>query len=147
MPGIIPVPQRGQPLDVSYLNTIATTVNELVQQSSPKSNNITKIVRVSPQRAENAVPTTGASIYGETVNVVSGTTPANGEVPFKVNFTYQYPPIVVATAWNRGGTDAGKSVSVYVTNVTTSEANLVAKFPPSQTATIDVNVLVIGIPV
>jgi len=146
MPKKLVVPQRGQPLDVSYINDIVTTVNELLDQASPKSTNLTKILRISPQRAENAVPTPGASIYGEVVNVAAGTTPANGEVPFKVNFSYQYPPIVVATPWNRGGTDAGKSVSVYITNITTSEANLVAKFPPGQAATIDVNVLVIGIP-
>lgn len=147
MPKKLIVPQRGQPLDVSYINDIVTTVNELLDQASPKTTNITKIVRISPQRAENAVPTPGASIYGETVNVANATaTTAGAEVPFKVSFSYQYPPIVVATPWNRGGTDAGKNVSVYITNITTSEANLVAKFPSNGTATVDVNVLVIGIP-
>lgn len=143
----LPIPQRGQPLDVSYISSIVTTVNQLLRQSSPTSSNNTKIVGTTTPRTEYAVPTPGASIYGETVNVTNAaTTTAGGEIPFKVNFSFKYPPIVVATPWNKGGTEAGKNVSIYLTNVTTSEANLVAKFASNGVATIDVNVLVIGIP-
>jgi len=147
MPKKLIVPQRGQPLDVSYINNIVTVVNELIDQGSPSAKNTTKIVRTFPQRAENMIPTPGVSIYGEVVNVANSTaTTSGGEIPFKINFSYLYPPLVVATPWNRGGTDAGKNVSIYVTNVTTSEANLVAKFSSNGTATVDVNVLVVGIP-
>ena len=54
--------------------------------------------------------------------------------------------VVVATPWNVSGTDAGKNASVYISSVTNTSATLVAKFTSNGIATLDVNVLVIGIP-
>jgi hypothetical protein len=148
----LPIPQRGQPLDVAYINSIVTTINDLVKQVSPTSSNITKIERVG--ETPNSVPTSQASIFGvvkniansATVTAVGATVTAGEEKPFDINYSFKYPPIVVATPWNKGNTDSGKNVSVFINNVTTSKATLVAKFSAGGSATVDVNVLIIGIP-
>jgi hypothetical protein len=139
----LPIPQRGQPLDVSYINSIVTTVNDLVKQVSPTSSNITKIIGDTT----NSIPTSQSSVLGVVKNIAnSATVTAGEEKSFDIDFSFKYPPIVVATPWNKGNTDSGKNVSVFINNVTTSKATLVAKFSASGTATVDVNVLIIGIP-
>ncbi len=135
----LPIPQRGQPLDVAYINSIVTTINDLVKQVSPTSSNITKIERVG--ETPNSVPTSQASILGVVKNIAnSATVTAGEEKSFDIDFSFKYPPIVVATPWNKGNTDSGKNVSVFINNVTTSKATLVAKFSAGGSATVDVNV-------
>ena len=142
----LPIPQRGQPLDVSYINDIVTTINTLITDTSTKPSNTTLIVSGDTKKSS---PTSKAHIYGETKNIANATAVTAGqEASFDINFSYPFAtaPIVVATPWNKGGTDSGKNVSVYVSDVTTSKATIVAKFSSNGSATVDVNVLVIGIP-
>lgn len=143
---ILPTPQRGQPLDVSYISSIVTELNNVISQTLPTASNVTTI-KSSPTAAPQTTPTLKAQIYGEVYSVASASTVTAGEEkPFDINFSFRYPPIVVATPWNKSGTESGKNVSVYINNVTSSKATLVAKFATGGVATVDVNVLIIGIP-
>jgi hypothetical protein len=142
----LPLPQRGQPLDVSYINSIVTELNDVVSQTLPTSSNVTRI-KYSPNLTEEKTSTLRANIYGVVHSVATGATVTAGEErPFDITYEYKYPPIVVATPWNQGGTDAGKNVSVYINNVTAAKATLVAKFATSGVATVDISILIIGIP-
>ena len=143
----LPIPQRGQPLDVSYISSIVTTVNQLLRQSSPTSSNNTKIVGTTTPRTGYEVPTPGASIYGETVNVTNAaTTTAGGEVPFKVNFSFKYPPIVSATPVNTGQTPAGQNVNIILKNITETRVEGVVRFGASGDLSLSVHLIIIGIP-
>jgi len=144
---IIPTPQKGQPLDVAFVTSIVNEVNSLVSSTMPTESNMT-IIKGSGSSAEQKTPTLKSKVYGITTIVAnSGTTVTAGQdVPFEVNYTFKYPPIIVATPWNVGGTDAGKNVSIYIKDVTATKASLVAKFSTGGNAAVDVNVLAIGIP-
>ncbi len=143
---IIPTPQKGQPLDVAYISSIVNEVNNLVSSTMPTESNVTTI-KPAGNAAEQKTPTLKSKIYGTTYSVAVGATVTAGEEkPFDINYSFKYPPIVVATPWNKSGTDSGKNVSVYINNVTSSKATLVAKFATGGVATVDVNVLIIGIP-
>jgi len=144
---IIPTPQKGQPLDVAYISSIVNEVNSLVSSTMPTESNMT-IIKPPGNATEQKTPTLKSKVYGITTTVAnSGTTVTAGQdLPFEINYTFKYPPIIVATPWNVGGTDAGKNVSIYIKSVTETKANLVAKFSTGGNAAVDVNVLAIGIP-
>jgi len=144
---IIPTPQKGQPLDVAYISSIVNEVNNLVSSTMPTESNMTTIKgagNVAPQKT----PTLKSQVYGVTATVVASGSSVNAgeDRPFEINYQFKYPPIIVATPWNVGATDAGKNVSIYIKSVTETKANLVAKFSTGGNAAVDVNVLAIGIP-
>lgn len=139
----LPLPQRGQPLDVSYIYQMASTINDLVVQVSPTTSNN---VRIKPATGSaSSIPTSSAAIYCETKNVATNKdVVAGGTESFDIDFNFKIPPIVVATPWNKNA--SSPDVSIFVTNVTNSKATLVAKFSSNGKANVDVNVIAIGIP-
>ena len=142
----LPTPQRGQPLDVSYVSSIVEAVNDIYSKTANTANNNTTISTASTQ-TKNSAAIINSAIWGFTERVANAATVTAGqEFPFSVNFNCKYTPVVVATPWNVSGTDAGKNASVYISSVTNTSATLVAKFTSNGIATLDVNVLVIGIP-
>ena len=139
------VPQRGQPLDVSYMYSLVETVNQL-SDIVGTTQNVTQIV--ASDGKSNTVATGRAGIVGITTNVASSKTITTSEnqIPFTVSYSFKYPPIVVATPFNTGNTDAGKNVSVVITQVSSTSASFLVRFDTTGVATVDVNVLAIGIP-
>jgi hypothetical protein len=144
---IIPTPQKGQPLDVAYISSIVNEVNNLVSSTMPTESNMTTI-KGAGNAAPQKTPTLKSQVYGVTAMVVASGSSVNAgeDRPFEINYQFKYPPIIVATPWNVGATDAGKNVSIYIKSVTETKANLVAKFSTGGNAAVDVNVLAIGIP-
>jgi hypothetical protein len=140
------VPQRGQPLDVSYMYSLVETVNQL-SEIVGSNQSITEI------KGSSGVPKTVATgravIYGVTKSVATSKNiiSTDNEVTFNVDYNFNSPPIVVATPWNAGNTDAGKNVSVVITKVSNSSASFLVRFDATGVATVDVNVLAIGIPI
>lgn len=138
------VPQRGQPLDVSYMYSLVETVNQLSEVIGT-TQNITQIV--SSNGTSNTVQTGRSSIVGITTNVAtSKNVTAGAQEPFSINYNFKYPPIIVATPWNTGDTDAGKNVSVVITKVSNTTASFLVRYDTGGVATVDINVLAIGIP-
>jgi hypothetical protein len=144
----IPLPQRGQPIDLTYLYDIANAVNNLSSQISPSSY---KYVTVSTGSAgPQSVKASEAKIVGGYVEVTNNSTvSASNEKEFSFNITggeFKYAPIVTATPIMVGTTDAGKSATVILKNVTTSKVEGVVKFNTSGDASIGINLIIIGIP-
>lgn len=143
----IPLPERGQPLDVSYIYTLANAVNDISTQISPSSN---KYVSVdAPGVGRQNVKASEARIIGGSIDVVSSSTRNAGtESPFSYNFPtdFKYAPVVTATPINVGGTDAGKNVSVILKSITTSKVEGIVRFGTSGDLSVSVNLIVIGIP-
>lgn len=145
----IPLPERGQPLDLSYIYQLANAVNELAVQLSPTIGRYTSIDTISS--GTQNVRTADSRMVGGFVRVTnSSSTSAGSEVAFSYTFSdFKFPPIVTATPilTNEIGTDAGKDVSVILTRITASRVEGIVRFNVTGISSVGVNLLAIGIPV
>lgn len=144
---ILPVPERGQPLDVTYIYQIVKAINDLSTQSS---NSVYKYVTVdTPNAGKQSVKASEARIIGGYVQVTSSTTQTAGSSqPFSYTFPseFKFAPVVTATPINVGNTDAGKDITVTLTSVSTSKVEGVLKFNIGGDTTIGINLIMVGIP-
>jgi hypothetical protein len=145
----IPLPERGQPLDVTYISQLAQVVNELSSVVSPATYKYTSI-DIPPSSGKQNININEARVIGGRVRVVpSGTITAGEEKPFVYPFAgeFKYAPIATATAVNFGDTIAGKNITVVLKNITTSGLEGFVKFNTTgDNVTVDVNLIIIGIP-
>jgi hypothetical protein len=142
----IPLPERGQPLDVTYIYQLAETVNDLATQVSSATYNYSTINNgVSGQQS---VKTSETKIVGGYVQVANNATvTAASEVSFSFTFDdFKYSPIVSATPYNIGGTPAGQNVTVILKAVTTSKVEGIVRYGASGDLSLAVHLIIIGIP-
>ena len=145
---ILPVPERGQPLDVTYIYQIVKAVNDLSTQASTSVN---KYVTVdTPNAGKQSVKTSEARIVGGYVQVTNGVTQTAGS---SLSFSYSFPtefkfaPVVTATAISTGTSTASASdVTIVLSSITTSSIEGLVKFNISGATSIGVNLIAIGIP-
>jgi hypothetical protein len=143
----IPLPERGQPLDLSYIREIANAVNDLSNVVSPTSYNYVSVD--TPNAGTQYVRTAESKIVAGYVEVaVNSTVTAGNEFAFTYNFAsdFKYPPIATATPINIGGSPAGQNVSVILRLVTTSKVEGVVRFNQSGNLSVGINIIVVGIP-
>jgi hypothetical protein len=144
---ILPVPERGQPLDVTYIYQIVKAINDLSTQISPSTY---KYVTVdTPNAGKQSVKASEARVIGGYVQVTTSTTQTAGS---SQTFAYDFPsefkfaPVVTATPVNVGNTDAGKDVMVTLKSVSTSKVEGTVKFNSGGDTSIGINLVIIGIP-
>lgn len=144
---ILPLPERGQPLDVTYVYQIAKSINDLAVQVSPSTY---KYVTVdTPNAGKQSVKASEARIIGGYVQVTTSTTQTAGSAQ---SFAYDFPsefkfaPVVTATPVNVGNTDAGKDVTVTLKSISTSRVEGTVKFNAGGDTSIGINLVIIGIP-
>jgi hypothetical protein len=144
---ILPVPERGQPLDVTYIYQIVKAINDLSTQVSPSTY---KYVTVdTPNAGKQSVKASEARVIGGYVQVTTSTTQTAGSYqPFSYDFPseFKFAPIVTATPVNVGNTDAGKDVMVTLKSVSTSKVEGTVKFNSGGDTSIGINLVIIGIP-
>jgi hypothetical protein len=144
----IPLPERGQPLDVTYISQLAQIVNELSTAISPSTYKYTTVD--TPNAGKQSIKSSEARVIGGISNVVvsPGTVTAGQEKEFTYSFSgeFKYAPIVTATAINTGATAAGKNVTVILNKPTTSGISGVVKFNSSGEIGVDVHLIIIGVP-
>jgi hypothetical protein len=145
----VPLPERGQPLDVSYIYQLANTINELSNQLSPVIGRYTSIDTISS--GQQNIRTSDVRMVGGYVPVTNNdaTTP-DGEVSFSYSYNdFAYAPIVTATPIiiSTNTTDAGRDVSVILTRITTNRVEGVVRFNTIGVASVGVNILVLGVPI
>lgn len=142
----IPLPNRGQPIDVNYLYQIADTVNALSTQVSPALNKYITVDTVTSGKQD--VKSSEIRMVGGYVEVANNSTvTAGGELSFSLSYNgFKYAPIVTATPLNTGATAAGYDVSVILKSVTTSKVDGIVKFKTSGNVSLGINLLVLGIP-
>ena len=144
---IIPLPERGQPLDVSYIYQLATAINALSTQVSPSTYKYVTID--TPSSGKQNVKASEARIIGGYLDIVnSGNVTAGNEKEFIYTFPtdFKYKPIATATILNIDNTPAGKNVSVILKDVTTSKVEGIVRFNESGNLSVAVNLIVVGIP-
>ena len=143
----IPLPERGQPLDVTYIYQLADTINDLSTQVSSATYNYTTIDTVSA--GKQSVKTSDTRMIGGFIQVANNSTVSAGnEKTFTYDFPsdFKYAPIATATAVNIGNTPAGQNVTVILKSVTTSRVEGIVRFGVSGDLSLAVHLIVIGIP-
>jgi hypothetical protein len=145
----IPLPERGQPLDLTYIYQLANAVNDLSNQVSSSASRYTTID--TPGGDQRSVRTSDARIVGGYVKVTNLDSNTTGsEASFSYSFSdFQSIPIITATPILTGevATDASKDISVLLTTVTTNNVSGVVKFNTIGVSSIGINFLIVGIPV
>jgi hypothetical protein len=146
----IPLPERGQPLDLSYIYQLSNAVNELSDELSTTTSRYTTIESASS--GMQTVKTSDARIIGKFVPVTNNSSVnPDGEVEFYYNFgsDFAYVPIVTATPIliEESTTGSGKDLSVVLTSVTRSRVVGVVRFNKIGVASVGVNLLIVGIPI
>jgi hypothetical protein len=143
----LPLPERGQPLDVAYIYQVVNTINELSTQVSPATHKYVTID--TPNLGKQSVKASEARIIGgykEVSNISTVTLGQQVDRTYDFGTDFKYVPVVTATPVNIGGTDAGKNVSIVLTNVTTSKVDFYVTFNSPGDLAIGVNLLIVGIP-
>ena len=143
----IPTPDRGQPIDVSYIYQIVEAVNELSSQASSSTYKYTTVDTTNGQQSfvtsETKMVGGEASVYSTLTTVTAGQT-QQFSYPFKGEF--KYAPIVSATPVLIEGTTAGQDISVIIQSVTTSNVTGVVRFDSSGSLAVKVHIIAIGVP-
>ena len=142
----IPLPERGQPLDLSYIYQIANAVNEISSEMSPSVYRYVTIdnpsVGKQGLRASETRFIAGYVEVSPNVDVLAGSSQS---------FNYDFPtdfkntPIVTATVLNTGS-DTGNDVSLVLNSVTNSNIKGTVRFNVGGKVTVGVNIIAIGVP-
>ena len=143
----VPLPDRGQPLDVTYLYQIANALNDAVDTISTATYNYTSIDTEGIGRED--VKNSNAKIYAAFNRVTTDeTVSSNTTKTWTINFASEikYPPIVTATVVNSGTSTVGNDVTVVVTSITTSSVQGVVRFNSSGQVSTTVHAIAIGLP-
>ena len=143
----VPLPERGQPLDVPYIYKLVDTINQLSTEVSSATYNYTTIDTV--RAGKQSIKTSEVRMIGGFVEVANNSTvTAASEKSFSYDFPsdFKYQPIATATPVNTGNTPAGQNVSVILKTVTTSKLEGVVRFGASGDLSLAVNLIIIGIP-
>jgi hypothetical protein len=82
----VPLPERGQPLDVTYIYQLADTINDLSTQVSSATYNYTTIDTVSAGKQN--IKTSDARVVGGYVEVANNSTVSAGNEKI---FAYDFP--------------------------------------------------------
>jgi hypothetical protein len=142
----LPVPERGQPLDVTYIYQIVQSLNDLHKQLGDTKRGY---VAIGDGGAPQLVQTNQSAIVaGFDLVSTSSLQSAGSSLPWDYTFDkeFKYPPIVTATAFNKGTSDAGKDVTVTINSITTSKVEGSVKFNLGGETTMGINVIAVGIP-
>lgn len=144
----IPLPERGQPIDVSYIYQITNAINQLSDQITTTGYNYASID--TPSSSVQNIKTSEMRVIGGNVKVTSSTT-QTADSTAKFNYTYngnfKYTPIATATVVNTGGvTTAGDGATVVLTSVDANGLTGIVRFDKAGLASTTVNLIIIGVP-
>lgn len=141
-------PDRGQPLDVTYIYQLVETVNDLSTQVSSGISSYTSVD--TPNSGKQNTATSKAKMVGGIQQVANNSTVnAGNEKTFVYSYgsKFKYPPVVTATAINGpNGTAAGKNVTVVLNAPGQEQVTGTVRFNESGEVTLFVHIIAIGIP-
>jgi hypothetical protein len=144
----IPTPDRGQPLDVTYIYQIVEAINDLSSQMSSAKYKYASIDtsdgNESTLLTDTKVVAGEQVIYSTLTTVTADTPPKAFSYSFKGEF--KYPPIVTATPVLLEGTSSGQDVSVVIESITNGLVNGFVKFNTGGSVALKVHLIAIGIP-
>ena len=135
------LPERGQPIDVTYLYKMAQAINDLTAKVVVSTYNNTTV-------GQQSIQTSNAMIHCTETNLAQ-TVSKDTSIEWHVDLTTQFllNPSVTCSVFNRGKTAPGNDAIVTITNITPNRVDGVIKFLTAGSVNVDVIVQAIGIPV
>lgn len=135
------LPERGQPIDVTYLYRMAQAINDLTAKVVVSTYNNTTV-------GQQSIQTSNAMIHCTETNLAQ-TVSKDTSIEWHVDLTTQFllNPSVTCSVFNRGKTAPGNDAIVTITNITPNRVDGVIKFLTAGSVNVDVIVQAIGIPV
>jgi hypothetical protein len=147
----IPLPERGQPIDVSYIYQITNAVNQISDQVNSAGFNYTTVE--VPGIGKQNIKTSESRIIAATVAVATNSQQASGSTKafsYSYNGNFKYPPVATATIVNNNiaGTagNAGDNAVVVLTDINSNSLSGLVRFNASGNVTTSVNLIIVGIP-
>ena len=142
----VPLPERGQPLDVTYIYQLAEAVNDLSTSISDATYNYTDVDVVGAEK--KSLKTSDTKFIARYKSIANNETVTAGqEKSYSIDYSnFKFPPIVTLSIVNTSGTTAGSNTTVVLTSVTTTQAGFTVRYGVSGTATIGINLIAIGVP-
>ena len=146
---ILPVPERGQPLDVTYIYDIVKSINDLYTLLGSDSRVGHVGVYTKGPEGPQEMKTSEAQIEAGFTTVSPASLQSAGtslawSYDFKKQFAY--PPIVTATAYNKETTDSGKDVTITINSLTPSKVEGFVKFNVGGDTPVGINIIAVGKP-
>lgn len=140
----VPYPERGQPLDVSYLYQLAEAINNISNELSPT---VARFTTVDLNGSKQSVRTSDSRVVAAQKTVINT---SGAEQQFSYTFSdFAYPPVVTVSpiTLEDNNTAASRNVTAVITNVTTNRVDGVIRFGTTGVPSIGVNLIIVGIPV
>lgn len=146
----VPIPERGQPLDVTYLSVLASAINDLAETVTAVGVNRHTSIDIA-ENTPKVVKTSDAMIvggYSKVTNTTPNTAGSEKEFIYRFDNSFGYLPVVTATPITIGdtATTASKDVSIVLSEITTSQITGIVTFNQTGISSIGVNIIAIGIP-
>lgn len=140
----IPLPERGQPLDVDYLYSMASQINSLTNQIVSRSNTLSTIDNGINGKKDST--TSNLRIVAKTKNIKVGTVTAGTTESWSETFSpdFLYTPVVTVTPVSNNLSTAGNNVTVVIKSVGTGQVSGNIIYNAGGTVDISLNILAIG---
>lgn len=143
---ILPLPQRGQPIDYDYMYQMTEAINKVASQlSSSTAGNIIDTAAGTPRKQ---VPVGQTIVVAKKHNVNATTSSAaNVDREFEILFDmmFDYPPVVTITP-KRNATSNDSQVDVLViTSITTSGVKGVINTISTGVLNVELQMIAVGI--
>lgn len=144
----LPLPQRGQPLDVAFIYDLVNSVNQLWSKLTVSVSAYASLWTVGGRkniRNSEVKIVTGYYKIGKTSVDSAG---AKESFEYYFDIAFKSIPVVVATAIATEGSSAtSKSGTATITSVTTNMVKGTVRFDDKGTIDMGVNIIAIGEPV
>lgn len=143
----VPLPDRGQPLDVTYMYQLATAINDVADTVSTATGKYATIDTRTIGRQTFKIQDIrifAGYVDASNATTVSPTTTIEKSVDLGVAFAY--PPIVIASIVNNNTQAAGNDATVVVSSTTTTSISFRVRFATTGEATVGINYIAIGVP-
>lgn len=145
----LPIPQRGQPLDVTFISDIVRSINDLYDKVAIKVSAYANLWTVTGRKQ---VRSSEVKFVTGQVKINTEKTTSNDQyVDFEYRFdiAFRYPPVTTATPISLRDTasKSSKDATVILTSVTTNSVRGTVKFETKGEFTVGVNIIAVGIPV
>jgi hypothetical protein len=143
----IPLPERGQPLDLSYIYLVAQAINDLAGEGSAltQSNNFVLQGQVGGNKSSKLLK---SQVIGGYTTISATSVKSGDEYTSTVTFLQPFstPPIVTATVVNTSDTKSGTDITLTIKTITSTDVTVSAKFGTSGVTTIGINIIAVGLP-
>lgn len=142
----LPVPQRGQPFDVSLVYKIIESINGLWDRIAV---NASAYAILWTSQGKKNIRNSEVKIITGQQKLTNSTVKANEYQKFSYTFDipFKFPPIVTVSPISTDSSDATKNTYAVITAVDTTKVEGFVKFELAGTSNMSVNIIAIGVPV